>query len=486
MCGILLSHYGESCPLEDSFHEFGEEELARGDLLPHTRQLGFLQTLIPHIVDRGPNYASLKSSATDAAVWFTSILSLREPLTKQCIDINDRFVLQYNGEIYNSSIAHNDTQYIATELSIVQNVPTVIRKLSGEFAYTVYDRATGEIFFGRDGVGKRSLAFRTCAEQRNLCVTSVSGKVDGFQNCEAGVIYIYQSKSGHLSTDVRINEIPLSISNVIDDGFTLLDENIEKLYQHLSVAVRDRVDTIHPLKKGNDPVSVLFSGGLDCSVIAALICHHILESESKTVVELLNVGFENPRTGLLPAQVPDRALGRKSANALKALFPQIDIKFVEVDVAYQEYLEKRDHILELIYPKQTEMDLSIAAAFYFASRGEGFIEQGTLKRASYKRRGIVLFSGLGADELYGGYHKFSNKTPEELVGELETQINNIHDRNLNRDDKVIASNGVEVRYPFLDDRVIEFSTQLPINYKVNKMILRMVAEKKLAFSGKHF
>lgn len=64
--------------------------------------------------------------------------------------------------------------------------------------------------------------------------------------------------------------------------------------------------------------------------------------------------------------------------------------------------------------------------------------------------------------------------------ELTRQINNIYERNLNRDDKVIAHNGVEVRYPFLDEHVIKFSAvDIPINFKINKLILRNVASHYL-------
>lgn len=184
-----------------------------------------------------------------------------------------------------------------------------------------------------------------------------------------------------------------------------------------------------------------------------------------------------------PEQAPDRILAKNSATTLRKLYPTVKIILIEVDVPYKEYLEQRGKVVDLIYPKQTEMDLSIAVAFYFASKGDGFsvAENGT--REPYHRKGVVLFSGLGADELYGGYHKLANKSAEELANALTLQINNIHDRNLNRDDKVIASNGVEVRYPFLDEKVVQFSTELPINYKVNKKILRDMALMKLKLEG---
>ncbi|SCU83134.1 LANO_0B08416g1_1 [Lachancea nothofagi CBS 11611] len=479
MCGILFHYHGESFENDDLMSEFDEMGLANRAYAHSAEIFGDLKALVPLIVDRGPNYASLRYSKDDRMSWFSSVLSLREPLTKQCIEIDGRFVLQYNGECYNSEIHHNDTQWIVDQLHIYQNAPTAIKHLSGEFAYTVYDRHTNQVFFGRDSIGKRSLSYRLDSTSGQLSIASVTGRMEGFQNCVAGVIYIYDVTSGKLSADLRIRPYNFHVAEESDLKYTKLEESIDCLFASLDTAVRRRINTIHPLHTKNSPISILFSGGLDCSVIAALVCQSIVSSCEKTVVELLNVGFENPRTGLMPENVPDRLLGQKSFQKLQALFPKIEIRFLEVDVPYEEYLEHRAQIMNLIYPKQTEMDLSIATAFYFAARGQGFVRSSTGTRERYERKGIVLFSGLGADELYGGYHKFANKSKEELVSELETQINNIHDRNLSRDDKVIAANGVEVRYPFLDDAVVEFSTQLPINYKINKMILRRLAHDKL-------
>lgn len=174
----------------------------------------------------------------------------------------------------------------------------------------------------------------------------------------------------------------------------------------------------------------------------------------------------------------------------KQAVSSINFNLIEIDIPYEEYLETRPKVIELMYPKNTEMDLSIAIAFYFASRGKGNrlslhdvpLEQISYSSAKtvehYQSKAKVLLSGLGADELYGGYHKFANKDNESLAEELTRQINNIHERNLQRDDKVISDNGVEVRYPFLSHDVIQFSTQeIEINYKISKLILRKLASQ---------
>ncbi|KAL6942655.1 hypothetical protein ACO0QE_003840 [Hanseniaspora vineae] len=496
MCGILFAHLGE-CPAalqpvsEPSFQEFDEavisNEAFEWQLTGHNK----FDDLVPYIVSRGPNYCSLRADQNENNLWFSSVLSLRTPFTKQSIEIDDRFVLQYNGELYNkelldeevtegtSSKSENalfsDTQFIVDLIrKFPEDLSAVVKQMYGEFAYTIYDKKSKSLYFGRDRVGKRSLSYQLNPEAKELYVTSCSGKTNGdFTNCDANKMYKYNITSNELC----VTELypPFQVGN--DHTETISIERSEEisasLFNVLKDSVRMRVETIHPMHMShNNAISVLFSGGLDCSVIVALICSIV---KPGTVVELLNVGFENPRTKMQPQDVPDRVLGLKSYEQLHKIFPLCDLRFIEVDVPYKEYLAVKNHVVDLIYPKETEMDLSIAIAFYFASRGKGFF-----KKQLYSRKGLVLFSGLGADELYGGYHKFANKSREELALELTGQINNIHDRNLNRDDKVIASNGVEVRYPFLDQEVILFSTKkIPLALKTNKAVLRHVAENFL-------
>ncbi|AGO12900.1 AaceriADL350Cp [[Ashbya] aceris (nom. inval.)] len=472
MCGILV-HFSGAVSAAETFLEFPEDaKPAEVQKSCDGASQEFLR-LVPYIMARGPNYASYRREAGVGLSWFSSVLSLRQPLTPQSMAVGDRYILQFNGELFNQDIQANDTQYIA-ELLASQPVKSVSRKMYGEFAYAIFDRQDGLLYFGRDNVGKRSLCYRL--DDGELYVSSVSGKSHGFLNCDAGVIYIFDIQKQTLHMEERICALPFSVSAHCESAN--LERDLEALYGLLQRSIRQSLESIQPLHSANARhASVLFSGGVDCSVVAALICEQ-WSAHKDSVLELLNVAFENPRTGKMPQDAPDRKLAIESAAHLRKLYPKMEIRLVEVDVPYDEYVEVRPSVVDLIYPKQTEMDLSIAIAFYFAARGSGFLDCNG-RRERYNRRGLVLFSGLGADELYGGYHKFANKSTAELVEELTRQINNIHDRNLNRDDKVLACHGVEARYPFLDEEVIKASVALPISYKNDKMILRKLAREKL-------
>jgi asparagine synthetase B (glutamine-hydrolysing) len=66
-------------------------------------------------------------------------------------------------------------------------------------------------------------------------------------------------------------------------------------------------------------VGILFSGGLDCLCLAALVNSHLPNDQS---IDLLNVAFENPRinqkkTGPTNYDVPDRKTGRCSVEELR-------------------------------------------------------------------------------------------------------------------------------------------------------------------------
>lgn len=121
--------------------------------------------------------------------------------------------------------------------------------------------------------------------------------------------------------------------------------------------------------------------------------------------------------------------------------------------------------MSIMHPHNTEMDLSIASALYFAARGVGRcgLDDGSSLPCSTPAR--VLLSGLGADELFGGYGRhhiaFSRRGYAGLADELRLDVARLGKRNLGRDDRVMAHWGKEVRFPFLDESLVRWSLTLP-------------------------
>ncbi len=96
--------------------------------------------------------------------------------------------------------------------------------------------------------------------------------------------------------------------------------------------------------------------------------------------------------------------------------------------------------------------------------------------------------GAGADEQMAGYarhrQKFANGSWPSLLAELEMEMNRISERNLGRDNRIIADHGRAPRLPYLDEKVVEYLAQLQIWAKVDlrlpvgvgdKIILRALA-----------
>lgn len=458
------------------------------------------ESLKPVIKQRGTDWEN--EIEINESIHYSSVLSIRKPLCKQPVQINNK-IIQFNGELYNEeTIDGNDTAFIVESIEKFGILKT-IGKLRGEFAYLIRDLETDEFWFGKDSIGKRSLCFSSNGDISS-CWPVDANERELWEECEAN--FIYHLKNGEL------NKILLD-KNENDQVVNSLEINVDvkDLHQRLKFAVEERLQTIHPNKHCAN-LAILFSGGIDCTLIAGL-CGEVLNERSKDgLIHLLNVSFQNPRAKLGYDDTPDRKLAIKSTQELNEKYGPLNVKFelIKINVPYEDYLEAKSKVMQLIYPNDTEMDLSIAIAFYFASSG-GFNDENSnnINNCNCK----VLMSGLGADELFGGYTRHEriftelsnnrrkdikkgltlnpiNKNDlislyKELRDELQLDIERIWIRNLSRDDKVISTWSKEARYPFLDVKFINWvKRHVSLDYKVSiddsGKIIRKVFLRKLA------
>jgi asparagine synthetase B (glutamine-hydrolysing) len=218
------------------------------------------------------------------------------------------------------------------------------------------------------------------------------------------------------------------------------------------------------------PVAILFSGGLDSTLLAYY--SHLILSPS-TPVDLINVAFQNPRVHKNSledpySQCPDRITGLSAWSTLHGLCPTRQYRMICVNVSYTKLQKDIPVIRALMHPHNTEMDLSIAAALYFAAKGCGTIYNSLNDSIGvpYKTASRVLLSGLGADELFAGYNRhaiaYVRNGFQGLLEELELDFGRLGRRNLGRDDRVTSHWSKEVRYPFLDEDLVSWAVQAPV------------------------
>lgn len=472
------------------------------------------ERLMTRVACRGPDYVQfMKIEKCNINLsLFSSVLSLRQPFEAQPVE-RENLILQFNGELYNPDcLKKNDTDYIVEllEKNILagsqrrEGILQTIVSLKGEFALVITDLKENKIYFGRDFIGRRSLMLSHDKPSRHLIISSLSSECDyPFSEISSSEIGIFDMGTFDISytsyydlwdtfkSNCAINFKPL---NMLHDRE--LNALVERLYSCLYQSCSSRLLTVHPLHAPveGSKIGVLFSGGLDCTVVAALLCEQMKQSEAK--IDLITVGFQNPRTGLQPRESPDRKLSKKSWFHLAKKYNSdiFEVRLLEIDVSYREWLLHRKRVQKLMFPCNTEMDLSIAIAFYFASRAsdgtqvtlatkasswpefEANEEKFSITKPNSSCSAEVLFSGLGADELFAGYSRheaiFHNLVMpsdpkyeenlrshyDELGQSLMHDIKVIDSRNLGRDDRVVSSWGKELRYPYLDEDVINFAT----------------------------
>lgn len=234
------------------------------------------------------------------------------------------------------------------------------------------------------------------------------------------------------------------------------------------------------------PVAVLFSGGLDSMIIAALLDQCL---NRNCEIDLLNVSFDGHLA-------PDRISARAGVRELQRIAPTRRWRLVEIDADLSSLTLETKHVMSLIYPAKTYMDLNIGIALWLAAGGDGWVDEATHnhdendhQRIQYKSEARILLVGSGADEQCAGYGRHRTKYRSggwlALGEEMKLDMQRIWKRNLGRDDRCIADNGKEARFPFLDENIIDTLLEIPLWEiaeldqpvgKGDKKILREVAQ----------
>ncbi|XP_010502386.1 PREDICTED: asparagine synthetase domain-containing protein 1-like [Camelina sativa] len=469
-----------------------------------------------------------------------STLQLRgtSPIRQPLVDSSGN-ILAYNGEVFGGielNSYDNDTEVLLKSLEKAKAlVPDVLSMIKGPWAIIYWQESSRTLWFGKDAFGRRSLLVHwpTVEDPRFLLssVSPASSVAHGSdaENGNSGHRFWEELPCGVYSISFGVSESGLCIHGEVKkhewrnpmwkeliewerksvvprpedlstsslSGFQEEGDNAVSsssgLAQRVLVVLKESVrrrTSLHNIFQGEKevvPVAVLFSGGLDSMILAALLDQCL---DPKYEVDLLNVSFDGPNA-------PDRISAKAGIKELQKVAPLRRWKLVEVNADLSKLTFETKRVMSLINPADTYMDLNIGTALWLAARGDGWIHEESdnqaveedNRRVKYKSDARILLVGAGADEQCAGYGrhrtKYRNGSWVALDQEMKLDMQRIWKRNLGRDDRCIADNGKEGRFPFLDEDVIKTLLDIPLweiadleqpSGKGDKKILRQVAK----------
>jgi asparagine synthetase B (glutamine-hydrolysing) len=388
-----------------------------------------------------------------------------------------------------SSIGDKSDTEMVLELLQGSSVIDALNQVEGPWAIVYYRKEDDSIYFGRDPRGRRSLMLGHGGD-KDVVISSLPWRMDGIHldwiEVDTKGIYQLHLKTGEISLHAwpaetrllsqRLDIVPVEDIRISDDDI------IKELTDVLRLSIRRRVhfrgDHIHLKVKSeeaspsstpisepsqsspiNAPVAVLFSGGLDSTVLAALVNKELPEG---VPIDLINVAFGDEKQ---TSNAPDRVTCMQSYDDLLQIAPKRPWRLVLVNVPKTELEHCMSEVASLMFPNNTLMDISISAPLWFAARGIGIsTETGGQKFVepliAYQSTAKVMILGAGADEQFAGYgrHRVSFKRGgwQGLQDELDKDIKRLWKRNLGRDDRVLSDHGKEARFPFLDADVMRW------------------------------
>lgn len=449
-----------------------------------------------------------------------------------------KYVIVYNGEIYNTDEVRNELEGFGYKFDTHCDTEVVlkaydkwgnesVKKLNGIFAYAIYDKKENSLFACRDRIGvkpffynktKNTFSFASKIDTL-LCQPYVKSVVD-----EEGLYEIFMlgpAKTIGKAIFKDICELPPAFCLTYKNGEIKtypywkleakeFDENEETAAEHTYLLVKDSIER---QLVSDVPLATFLSGGLDSSIISKIASDKYKES-GKTL-DTYSVDYTD-----------------NDKYFKKSLFqPNKDSDYIDV---ISSYIGSNHHNIVL-----NNVDVADALEEAVIERGvPGFVDIDSslmLFCKEVKKDFTVCLSGECADEIFAGYpwyHKkeilFENVFPwarntnirqrilkngflsdgeEYLQSAYKNTLENIsyleNDDKINkrmremfilnlnwfmqtllaRKDNMSMASSLEVRVPFCDYRLVEYAYNMPWNIKAldgrEKGILRKAFENDL-------
>ena len=338
-----------------------------------------------------------------------SILDLSETSNQPMIDKGSKWLITYNGEIYNyleirselEKLGHQFNSSGDTEVLLkawVEWGENCLNRLNGMFAFGAYNSESGDLWLVRDRFGVKPL-FWSIDKKQNLIFSSSAKSISEINKggldisyCSRGLRYkVFETSKSHSpyngvnsieagslirfkieSDQIIINEskwydLSVSVKKQEDILFSLSDQQaIEQFYDLIYDAIKIRL-------RSDVPFATSLSGGIDSSLITSIA--------STEATDLHSFHYGSP--------------DKKSSEG-----PLVDglVEFLGIKNEYIFPEMKKIHLENLLNKTLFSQEAPFSGVTTLA---QNLVYQ-KVSEMGFK----VLLGGQGGDEVLAGYRKF--------------------------------------------------------------------------------
>lgn len=423
MCGIFL-YAGKNYSLEDLKNEIDKiqgrgPEKTKYLTVPEKCVIGFHRLCIMDVSDVGDQ-------------------PMYHPDDKNLIVI-------CNGEIYNfkslkkkySFDGYNSGSDCEVILWMYQKfgIERTISELDGVFALAIIDLNTNTIHLGRDPFGVRPLfvgeknnELYFCSEMKGI--SELCDKVIPFppgcwwssnsKGTEELILLSNQSVNRYYQYQYKTTEFPYEEIDIY--------ANIKK---HLMRAVEKRLQS-------DRKIGCLLSGGVDSSLIAALVAQHY----PRGAIETFSIGLK----------------GAVDLDYADSVAKHIGSKHHRIEITIDDMLNAIPEVIHQIESMDTTT-VRASVPNYLISK---YIKENSDCK--------VIFQGDGMDEVAGSYLYLANApNKDEFHNESTRLLKDIHMYDVLRADRTISCWGLEPRTPFLDKKFVNYYMSISPYLRMHKV-----------------